>query len=877
LPDRDARKSRGPGLAACIIAAALLLLGAESFVRSAGDTAPRPASSPAAPPSAAWRLAQKRAAEDRVAAAEAAHGGVSAQVAAALADEAFLLWSLEEYSAGLPIAERALAIRLTAPLETREQAGSRYQVADFRRATGDYAGALEEYRGAIATWGRLLGEDHVEIASAWHYMGVVLGLAGDPEGARACLLRALDLRERGLGESDPLVASTLQALADLAMRSGDPAAEGLLVRAQRIWERSLGPRDPFVARSLLARVRLRAAAGDLASARPLLERALEIRLAAFGPGHHLVGQARRAMADLLARAGDAGAALAEAEAAVGILKGALGPAHPEVASALADLGRLQWWAGHSTDALVSALAAERMAREQFLRSSRDLDEALALRYASARTSGLDVMLTALAERPADLEPGAAAREGVDALIRSRGMVLDAPSRPPRDHDPGSARIDRRDEGSVDPGLDEVRQAIPAGGALVAYARYERPGGPGGDPQPSYLAVVLRPESEVPEVVALGPAAAIDAAVVAWRREVTRDPHDRNALGPGEQGAEQAARAAGERLRRAVWDPVTSAVGSASQVFLVPDGILALVGFGALPAGRDRYLVESGPLFHELTAERDLISKTGGAVRGAGLLALGGPDFEGDPGGAASSGAGGSSRPPARPLCPEFARLTFEPLPGAAVEAREVAALVPPDGGRIVLEGREAGALAFALHATGKRLLHLATHAFVLPERCALTPPDGAAADLAAIPVERVLLRSGLALAGANRRGAEDDAEDGVITAEQIAALDLSGVEWVVLSACDTGLGEIHAGEGVVGLRHAFERAGARTVIMSLWGADDGAARAFMRALYAARSAGATTPEAMRAAALELLRFQRAHGRTTHPYYWGGFVAAGDWR
>jgi CHAT domain-containing protein len=67
-----------------------------------------------------------------------------------------------------------------------------------------------------------------------------------------------------------------------------------------------------------------------------------------------------------------------------------------------------------------------------------------------------------------------------------------------------------------------------------------------------------------------------------------------------------------------------------------------------------------------------------------------------------------------------------------------------------------------------------------------------------------------------------------------------------------------------------------TVIMSLWGADDGAARAFMRALYTARGAGLSTAEAMRQAASELLGFQRRAGRSTHPYYWGGFVAAGDW-
>jgi CHAT domain-containing protein len=82
---------------------------------------------------------------------------------------------------------------------------------------------------------------------------------------------------------------------------------------------------------------------------------------------------------------------------------------------------------------------------------------------------------------------------------------------------------------------------------------------------------------------------------------------------------------------------------------------------------------------------------------------------------------------------------------------------------------------------------------------------------------------------------------------------------------------------VVGLRSAFERAGARTVIMSLWGAADASSRAFMRALYEARASGATTPEAMRRAALDLLALQRARRQTTHPYYWGGFVASGDWR
>ena len=100
-----------------------------------------------------------------------------------------------------------------------------------------------------------------------------------------------------------------------------------------------------------------------------------------------------------------------------------------------------------------------------------------------------------------------------------------------------------------------------------------------------------------------------------------------------------------------------------------------------------------------------------------------------------------------------------------------------------------------------------------------------------------MLLSGLAFAGANRRlSAPIDQDDGILTAEEVAAsLDLQGVEWAVLSACDTGLGQIMAGEGVLGLRRAFQIAGARTVIMSLWSVDDSAPpRTWMRALYEGR-------------------------------------------
>jgi CHAT domain-containing protein len=142
-----------------------------------------------------------------------------------------------------------------------------------------------------------------------------------------------------------------------------------------------------------------------------------------------------------------------------------------------------------------------------------------------------------------------------------------------------------------------------------------------------------------------------------------------------------------------------------------------------------------------------------------------------------------------------------------------------------------------------------------------------------------LLLSGVALAGANRRAAaQGDDEDGILTAEEVSGLDLSGVRWAVLSACNTGVGEVRAGEGVVGLRRAFQIAGARTVIMSLWSVDDEATRVWMHALYEGRlTRNLRTSDAVREASLSVLRSRRLAGLSTHPFYWAAFVAAGDWR
>jgi CHAT domain-containing protein len=134
------------------------------------------------------------------------------------------------------------------------------------------------------------------------------------------------------------------------------------------------------------------------------------------------------------------------------------------------------------------------------------------------------------------------------------------------------------------------------------------------------------------------------------------------------------------------------------------------------------------------------------------------------------------------------------------------------------------------------------------------------------------------MAGANQRhNAPAGHYDGILTAQEIASVDLSTVEWAVLSACDTGVGEVTTGEGVLGLRRAFQVAGAGTLIMSLWPVEDQAAHEWMRALYEARlDKGLSTVEAVQSASLSALQRRKDRGESTHPFYWAAFVAAGDW-
>ena len=140
-------------------------------------------------------------------------------------------------------------------------------------------------------------------------------------------------------------------------------------------------------------------------------------------------------------------------------------------------------------------------------------------------------------------------------------------------------------------------------------------------------------------------------------------------------------------------------------------------------------------------------------------------------------------------------------------------------------------------------------------------------------LDDALVLSGLALAGANQRWS-GDGEDGILTALEATSLDLWGTRMVVLSACETGVGDVQNGEGVYGLRRALVLAGAESQVMSLWQVSDAATRDLMISYYQHLRAGEGRADALRQVQLAMLKGGR---NREHPFYWASFILSGDWR
>ncbi|MBQ6299825.1 MAG: CHAT domain-containing protein [Bacteroidales bacterium] len=219
------------------------------------------------------------------------------------------------------------------------------------------------------------------------------------------------------------------------------------------------------------------------------------------------------------------------------------------------------------------------------------------------------------------------------------------------------------------------------------------------------------------------------------------------------------------------------------------------------------------------------------------------------------------------------------LPGTEAEALEIDALLRKEGLDNTLRMGEEGTEAAFKDLSGRRenIIHIATHGFYWNGKQARGIADGQARNLAngsdRLQEDVSMTRSGLLFSGANNAlhdgfAKKEGVEDGILTAKEIAQMDLRGTDLLVLSACQTGLGEV-SGEGVFGLQRGFKKAGVNTILMSLWEVDDEATQLLMTRFYKGLTEGLSKTDALKKAQ-DAVRANKGRDFSS-PYYWAAFI------
>ena len=466
---------------------------------------------------------------------------------------------------------------------------------------------------------------------------------------------------------------------------------------------------------------------------------------------------------------------------------------------------------------------------------------------------------------------------------------------------------------------QVRQWLPAGTAFVDFLEYEH-GTPNAeqkgkvDYERRYIAFVVRPDQE-PAMIGLGSASSSAEAITAFRLPFQSDqntPENR-----------KAASVAANQLRRDLWLPIEAHLDGIDTVIISPDTALGTLPFAALPGKRDgSYLLEDHriamiPMAGQL---RQLFERAGDTPANHGLLVLGDVDYDAAPGAPESAApsplqllADAGTRRDADPLRAGHTH-QWDSLSGFLKELEAVNSLFSsqhPDETGTVLSRDKASEAAFLTQAQQYGTLHLITHGYfedssVKSIAHADVKQDGLSSDTKGpdpfINTYLPGLLSGLALAGANNPSDNpEDPHDGILRSSEIEASSMQGVDLVVLSACETGLGAVAGGEGLTGLQRAFQVAGAKSVVASLWKVDDRATQELMTQFYTNLWVKKQSKiDALRNAQLYLLRnpvlpdgtsLTRADINkkkpfvpdptntrdTTDPFFWAAWTLSGDWR
>lgn len=826
-------------------------------------------------------------------------GGATAHpyYASALSNLGGLYRHMGNYAAAEPLLQEALCLR-RATLGDRhpDLVPSLTHLAILYCETGHYEAAEALHQEAIALLRACVGDNHPDTATVLHNLATVYYYRGAFARAEPLLRQALAIRRRFLGDHHPEVGMTLGGLAGVAYGQGDLAtALQLSQQAVALWRTALGPDHPYVGAALFNLATLALALEKYAEAEPLYREALRIKRASWGEHHpHVI------------------------YSLIGVARVCINTGRPrEALEALREAAAID----DRTLGQVFSIGSETQRAAVVERIRTNLNEFLALVHFALHDMPEAVAAVCdlvLRRKALGAEALAAQRDAVlggkyphlepqlRELARLRMQIAERTLAGPGPEGPQAHQRQLREETACRDRLEAelarqvpemnlaqqlraadrhaVAAALPAGSVLVEFIRFDLcdPRAPTLDGSPRtaparYAAFVLPAgQPDGVRMIDLGDADALDRQIADLRTRIVREAEeaaDRDLVRRQREDSVAPSRTRfGLSVRRVVFDRLLPALGGRTRLLLAPDGDLTRLPWEVLPADGGGRLLDRYPISYLGTGRDVLRFRAASTGNPAPPLIIADPDFDL----AAHGSSSGAPAPRARDL--DSARYQFGPLPGSRLEGEQIGRLlgVAPWLGAEALEGR----LKQQCHSP--RILHLATHGFFLENqarapvaaaRDLLPLQPGAEARLAGPLPENPLVRAGLALAGANtwlRKGPPPaEAEDGLLTAEDVSGLDLLATELVVLSACETGLGEVRTGEGVFGLRRAFVLAGARTLLMSLWKVPDQQTQELMTDFYRRILAGEPRAEALRQA-------QRAlQAKVPDPYYWGAFICQGD--
>jgi CHAT domain-containing protein/tetratricopeptide (TPR) repeat protein len=760
---------------------------------------------------------------------------------------------------------------------------------------------------------KMLGEEHPIYASSLLNLGLVYEIMGNYEKAKNLYLEALDIEEKYIGKIHPDYAQTLNRLGNVFGYLSDyTKSEALYLEALDLQEKFTGKEHPYYAGVLINLGILYNEIGNYEKAEAFYLEALDIQQKSIGKIHPDYAQTLFNLGDLYSNVNYYEKAETFYQESSEVLEKVVGKQHPTYANNLNKQGVLYWKMGNLERVEPFLLESSKINKTLLILASRFLSESELSIYAQKYTKQQDQYITIAQDQ------GKFSTTSFDNALFYKGFLLnvskglnrltqsDLVSRElfqeyksylcrlsqeyakPITERQNVAELEEK-ANALEKELvrtvagygdairqvewEEVRDELQPGEAAIEFVHYNcyTP-----DPTDSimYAALVLRPDDEVPHFIPLFEEKQLTSLLL---EEYDEQKDYLNEL----YGSEN------HQLYQLIWQPLDSLLNGVKTIYASPSGLLHRFNLGAVMMN-DQQTVADQYEVNILGSTRQLVVKGEQAEnRDLSALVYGGIQYEMDSTAIVAAIAGVADSIDAYDSQLSFSYLergtpergrSWDYLPATKKEVETIAEKIKAQNGSVkVYEGYQAteeslkGGWASAdPKEKSPKILHLATHGYFYPDpeekKEVLLSSEAPAFKISDHP----MIRSGLIMAGGNHvwKGNAPIAglEDGILTAYEVSQLDLSNTELVVLSACETGLGDIEGNEGVYGLQRAFKIAGAKNLIMSLWSVPDQQTQEMMTLFYDKwLSEGMELEGAFRAAQQEMRRKYEDH------YYWAGFV------